>query len=219
MANTVSLAGKAGPGDRRTRRRAQAQDEIVAAAWQLVRESGLAGLSMRELGARVGMRAQSVYAHFASKDEILDAMFRQGCEQYLASLDRVERDHADDPRALLRALAHDYFDFCVAEPVRFQLLFLRTVPGFTPSPGSYALAVETMDRLQTALTSAGITDPAAPALATALLTGMASQQLANDPGGDTWGALVDRAVSMLLVELTATPPGSAALEPGRKDTT
>ena len=58
-------------------------DEIVAAAREQVREHGLAGLSLRDLGARVGMRAQSLYSYFASKHEIYDAMFAQGNQEFL----------------------------------------------------------------------------------------------------------------------------------------
>ncbi|MEI6375067.1 MAG: TetR/AcrR family transcriptional regulator, partial [Actinomycetes bacterium] len=57
--------GAAVPKDRRASRRAATQAEIVSAAWDLVRTQGLAGLSMRDLGDRVGMRAQSVYGYFA----------------------------------------------------------------------------------------------------------------------------------------------------------
>ncbi|MHB1211094.1 MAG: TetR/AcrR family transcriptional regulator, partial [Candidatus Nanopelagicales bacterium] len=56
--------------DRRATRRAASRAEIIDAARLLVREQGLAGLSMRDLGERVGMRAQSVYSYFGSKDDI-----------------------------------------------------------------------------------------------------------------------------------------------------
>ncbi|MFA7322809.1 MAG: TetR/AcrR family transcriptional regulator [Candidatus Nanopelagicales bacterium] len=207
------------PGDRRSIRRAQVRAEIVEAAWQLVRESGLARLSMRELGSRVGMRAQSVYSHFASKEEILDAMFRQGYQEYLESLTDLDHQDTAPAAAFLGTLAHHYFDFCVAEPVRFQLLFLRTVPGFAPSPSSYAIAIEAVGQLQLAFNRAGITDPAAPDLATAVMTGLASQQLANDPGGRRWSDLVDRAVSMLLTELAPDFNQRRASKPTRRSET
>ena len=52
--------------------------EIVDAAWDLSRANGLGNFSMRELGTRVGMKAQSLYSYFASKHEIYDAMFCDG---------------------------------------------------------------------------------------------------------------------------------------------
>ena len=45
---------------RRSERRQETKREIVQASWDVVREHGLAGLSMRDLGERVGMRAQSI---------------------------------------------------------------------------------------------------------------------------------------------------------------
>ena len=70
------------PLDRRSVRREATRAEIVAAAWDIAREQGLSGLSMRDLGERVGMRAQSVYTYFASKDEILDEIVAGFAEQW-----------------------------------------------------------------------------------------------------------------------------------------
>ena len=189
----------AAPG-RRAIRRTTTTAEIVAAAWDLARERGLAGVSMRDLGDRVGMRAQSVYSYFASKDEIYDAMYRQGWQENLAWM-APDGEAADDPLDELRRAAHRFFEFCTTDPVRYQLLFQRTIPGFEPSPESYAVAVAALDQMQAGFARAGITDPDASDLATAVLTGLTSQQLANDPGGDRWQRLVDRAADMLMREI------------------
>lgn len=195
----VSASPTAPPG-RRAARHAATRAEIIAAAWALVRESGLAGLSMRELGDRVGMRAQSVYSYFDSKTAILDAMFREGYEEFVSTMEPLLSADATRPTAYLRGLAQGFFTFCVDDPPRFQLLFLRTVPGFEPSAESYAVAVHALSRMQDGLARAGIVDPHATDLSTAVMTGLASQQLANDPGGDRWARLVDRAVAMLMAE-------------------
>jgi AcrR family transcriptional regulator len=64
--------------DLRTLRRELTRRRILDAAWGLAREQGLPGLTMRDLGAAVGMRAQSLYSYFPSKHAIYDAMFAQG---------------------------------------------------------------------------------------------------------------------------------------------
>ena len=202
--------------DRRSSRRAATRAEIVGAAWDLVREQGLAGLSMRDLGDRVGMRAQSVYSYFASKDEIYDAMFREGYEQNVAWMAAEEVSDDVDPVDRVRAMAHRFFSFCTSDPVRYQLLFQRTIPGFVPSPESYAVALESLRQMHADFGRAGITDPEAADLATAVLTGLTSQQLANDPGGDRWERLVDRAVTMTLREVA---PHLLADTPARKPST
>jgi AcrR family transcriptional regulator len=50
------------------------RDRIVAAASALVDAEGLAAVSTRRLAAELGVRGPSLYNHFATKDEILDAV-------------------------------------------------------------------------------------------------------------------------------------------------
>jgi AcrR family transcriptional regulator len=194
-------AAAAVPQGRRQAQRDRTRAEILAAAWALVRSQGLAGLSMRDLGGAVGMRAQSVYSYFASKDAIYDAMFRQGYEEFHAWIALDAGVEPMPPLERFRRMAHRFFDFCTADAVRYQLLFQRTIPGFEPSPQSYAVALTALEALADEFAAAGITDPAAVDLATAVFTGLTSQQIANDPGGDRWDRLVDRAVAMLLADL------------------
>jgi AcrR family transcriptional regulator len=182
--------------------------EILDAAWRLARRHGLASISMRDLGREVGLRAQSLYAYFDSKAALYDAMFRQGQEQ-LAALSAAWPDdlsQVDDPRATAKVLAGQFVEFCTADPVRYQLLFQRVVPGWEPTPDTYALAVDRLDDLRRALASVGIRDEEAIDLWTALMTGLTDQQISNDPGGDRWSRLVPRAVDLLFDQLRIADP-------------
>ncbi len=176
--------------------------EIVEASWDLVREHGLAGLSIRDLGERVGMRAQSIYSYFASKLEIYDAMFLEGYHAFARSMDQVSESvqPTGDPRGTPRLMAHTFLEFCTSDPARYQLLFQRTIPGFEPSPQSWAVALQAYEQQRQLLAGVGIHDQATLDLWTAMLTGLADQQISNDPGGDRWERLVDRAVDMLLTD-------------------
>jgi AcrR family transcriptional regulator len=193
--------------DRRAARRQQTKDEIVAAAWDLVRDQGLAGLAMRDLGDRVGMKAQSIYSYFASKHEIYDAMFHEGYLAFAAAMADVDgvpgegTEPADGPRVTARRVAHRFFEFCTSDPVRYQLLFQRTIPDFVPSEASYAVALGTYQATTARMAVMGITDPEALDLWTAMLTGLTDQQISNDPGGVRWERLIDRAIDMLLREI------------------
>lgn len=197
--------------NRRATRHAATRAELVAAAWDLVRERGLAGLAMRELADRVGMRAPSLYSYFASKHEIYDAMFGQAATAFETAMQEevaalTVAGRADDALLAGRAIAHRYFDFCVSDVVRYELLFQRTIPGFEPSATSYAPAVRVVEQLRAWLVSFGVDDPAAADLWTAVLTGLTAQQVANEPGGARWAGLVDRAVAMVLRELAPAAP-------------
>ena len=211
LGNTPVAATEPRPPDRRARRREATRAEIVDAAWALVREHGLAALSLRDLAARVGMRAPSLYQYFSSKHAIYDAMFGEGTRQALAV---VGADiPTTDVRAALREIANRMFEFTTSDPARAQLLFQRTIPGFEPSADAYAPAVEMHTRVQTLLVSLGIDDPDAMDLWTALISGLTNQQLANDPGGIRWARLVDRTVDMFIAGVMPTAP---APRKGRK---
>ena len=181
--------------DRKAERREATRAEILGIAWDLVREQGLGGLNLRDLAPRVGMRAPSLYEYFASKHAIYDAMFAQGYRQFAAAMAEAEALSGEDG---LRAVARRSLAFMVEEPARYQLLFHRTIPGFTPSPQSYAESVQQLDRTRAWFDRNGFGIPGALDLFTSLIGGLAGQQIANDPGGDHWTALVDAAVDMFL---------------------
>ncbi len=183
--------------DRRARRHQATKDEIVEAAWEVAREKGLAGLSLSDVAARVGMRVPSLYSYFASKNEIYDAMFAQGNEQFLELIRAWIGDLPRSPRERLRAAFWITFDFCTEDPTRYQLLFQRTIPGFVPSQASYAKAVEVLDLLRDQLVEMGLlSDQSDEDLLTALSIGLVDQQISNDPGGERWARLVDDVADM-----------------------
>jgi AcrR family transcriptional regulator len=50
------------------------RDRVIAAGVTLADESGIAALSMRKLGERLGVEAMSLYKHVGNKDDLLDGM-------------------------------------------------------------------------------------------------------------------------------------------------
>lgn len=186
--------------DRRAERHEAARAEILEAAWELVRREGLAALSLRDLAKRVGMQAPSLYSYFDSKNAIYDAMYAQGCRDW----DALEAEVVlpGDPREDLRAIARFFVRFCTDDPARYQLLFQRTIPGFEPSPESFAISVAGLERTRAHLAGIGITEPRDLDLFTAIGTGLTDQQISNDPGGDRWIRLLDEAIEMFFNYVT-----------------
>ena len=182
--------------DRRQERRDATRAEIVEAAWEMAREGGLASISLRDIARRVGMSAPSVYSYFDSKNAIYDAMFAQGAQAYLEYA--KARGRSGQALEDLQAGMRDFVQFCTEDPVRYQLLFQHLIPGFSPSPESYAPAVRALDSARQLLERAGVRDPRQVDLWTALMTGLVDQQISNDPGGDRWIRLIDDAVGMFL---------------------
>src|SRR2546427_4509460 len=124
--------------DKVTLRREAKVASIVESAWQLAREHGIGGVSLHALAREVGMRQPSLYAYFDSKHALYDAMFADGNRQLIERLDALELP--DDPRAAVKVFMRAFVDFSLEDPARSTLLFQRSIPGFTPSHSSYALA-------------------------------------------------------------------------------
>jgi AcrR family transcriptional regulator len=182
--------------DRRAERREATRQEIISAAWDVARANGPAGLTLREVAVRVGMQPPSLYSHFESKNAIYDAMFAQAWRQFMDRIAEIEPRLPADPRARLLLAATTYFDFAVEDGARHQLMSERPLPDFTPSAEAYQPAVECFERMRGFLTDLGVTRAPDIDLYTALLTGLVSQQLANDPGGTRWRALLPGAIEM-----------------------
>jgi AcrR family transcriptional regulator len=183
------------------KRRESARQEILTAAWEAAHEHGLGALTLRDVAARVGMRAPSLYWHFDSKMALYDAMFGQAWASYLEVQKELVARPSAPPRRVLKTIARTFFEFCVRDPVRHELMNLRSIPRFTPSPEAYAPAVEVLEQLRCLLMRLGISDESGADLFTALLAGLIDQQLANEPGGDRWARLLDRTVEMYATEM------------------
>jgi AcrR family transcriptional regulator len=182
--------------DRKAERRTATRREIIDAAWQVARDKGLAQVTLREVAERVGMRAPSLYTHFASKNAIYDAMFSDAWTQFLESSKAAEVDEPGASRAAMRFYARVFFDFAVAFPARHQLMNLRTIPDFTPSPEAYAPSVAVMEDFTARMARHGVHRQDDIDLFVAIAAGLVDAQLANDPGGTRWSGLLDRAINM-----------------------
>lgn len=186
--------------DRRSRRRGQ----ILDAAWEIAAESGLGAVSLHEVARRVGIRQPSLYGYVSSKLDLYDAMFAQAYEQLLARLEAVTP--SGTAREQLVALTRAMLEFVVENPPRQQLLFQRTIPGFEPSPASYALARRLIDQCVGLLSALGAGTPAHVDVYTALVAGIGSQQVANDPGGDRWTRHLEALLDMFLDHFVPQEP-------------
>jgi len=200
--------------DRRAERHEATKSEILDAAWEIARQDGLAAVSLRDIARRVGMQPPSLYGYFDSKNAIYDAMYAQGCQQFADAEPWDEM--IGEPLHDLRVIVHYFVGFCAADPARYQLLFQRTIPGFEPSPESFAISQASVARLGEHMAKCGLTDMRAVDMFTALGTGLADQQISNDPGGGRWIRLIDDAVEMFFDFMTKTKPAQRKAPNGRR---
>ena len=185
--------------DRRGRRHAVKRARIIREAWSLARRDGLAGISLRDLADSVDLRQPSLYAYFESKLGLYDLMFLDGQQQLL---DRcVAREPLADAREELVAIVEDLVGFSSEDTVRHQLLFQRTIPGFAPSEDAMKPARRFVELMTERLRAAGAQEQSDVDLFSAIVSGLAHQQVANDPGGDRWIVLARRVVETFVADI------------------
>jgi AcrR family transcriptional regulator len=205
--------------DRVAERRAATRQEILDAAWAIARESGLTQITLRDVAERVGMQAPSLYSHFDSKMAIYDAMFGQAWSEYEATLDKLDRRvaelQASDPRAAMLLVSRHFYDFAVADHPRYQLMNERIVPGFEPSPESYAPSIRVMEDGRRRVMALGDISEADFTIWVSILGGLVNNHFANDPGGTRVSSLLARAVDMW-ADAVGLPSTSSPAGPHRR---
>lgn len=195
--------------DRRSIRRQETIDEILAVAVDLMTAEGPGALNLAEVARRVGVKPPSLYQYFPSKLAVYDEIFARGgreLNEYL--VDAVKT--ATDPMQTLRLGITAFVRWSVEHPVHAQIMFWRPVPGFTPSPESYEVALQTRELGRAALhalVAAGRLRPEAATdhahdLLTTLVAGVVSQQLSNEPQvgfvDGHFASLIDEVLDMFL---------------------
>jgi AcrR family transcriptional regulator len=190
---TGSSVEKAGePSERRQRRHRETVQEALDHAVAVMGEAGVGGLSISEVARRMGMRGPSLYKYFPSLHAMYDALFVRGvAENRRAAWEAMEGLAPGLPR--IRAGARATVRWCVENQALAQLLYWRPVPGFEPSADSFSASVDDMREARNELAAAvacGQLHPRADSdealrLLTVVLSGLISQQMANEPAA-TW---------------------------------
>ena len=191
-------------------RRARAERELLDAAWAEMARTGVAALNVREVARSVGIRQQSLTYYFPTKQALLDALFADGFADLRRTFDTLPT--APDPVQGVVDVAVAFVDHCVAHPAAYHLMLQGTVPGFEPSDASHAIALSVLQELIDRLATAGVTEPADLALVRSVMSGLAAEQIANDPNGRLFADQTERAIRAILEEIrreSGEPAGRA----------
>ena len=203
MATPLSQAGRS----RQAARRRAVVDEALDHALDVISESGAGGLSVSEVARRTGMRAPSLYKYFPSLHALYDALFARGLAGELGAI-RAEVEGREPGVDRIRAGGRAAVRWCTDNPALAQLLHWRPVPGFEPSPETFTASRDDMAWLRGEFATAvrleqlhGRADSDdAVRLFTTVLSGVISQQLANEPGlafeQGAFSRLTDEALDM-----------------------
>ena len=161
------------------KRKPLTRDAILDAAIALLDREGMTALSMRRLGAELGVEAMSLYNHVPSKDALLDGIH----ERILLSLEPPGQ--ARSWQAFARHQAHALHRALVAHP--------HAIPLFATRPAATPAAIAQLDRYLEVLMRAGFK----PTVALSLVQLVAQLVV----GHTMWSLSIG-----LMVEVAAPPP-------------
>ena len=110
---------------------------LLASAAEILETEGPDCLSVRRIATAAHVAPMGVYNHFESKSGIIEALFVQGFERLGEAMAGIAE--IQDPYEALREGGRRYRALALAHPMRYQLMFMRAIPGF--EPGNSALEV------------------------------------------------------------------------------
>ncbi|WP_067848426.1 TetR/AcrR family transcriptional regulator [Nocardia lijiangensis] len=113
--------------------------ELLQRAEATLRESGVDGLSLRQLARDVGVSHAAPTRHFKDKQALLDALAVSGFEQLGAALEKTAA--CDGVGGRIREMAQTYLRFATENSALLELMFARR-----HSPAAAEAVTEAVDR-------------------------------------------------------------------------
>jgi AcrR family transcriptional regulator len=106
--NAVAAQRGLATGSLKERQRAERTELILGAAQEIFVEKGFHASTIEEIAAQVGISKGAVYLHFASKDELLEALVARQITWFLGMVDDVVASASTVRARLERILAWVY---------------------------------------------------------------------------------------------------------------
>jgi len=151
------------------------RQRIKDEATRLFVEHGVGDVSVRDIALAVGMKAPNLYAHFRSRDELVQELFAEGYAAYGELLEAAAASAVQFPaqlEAMLRLICrlHD------EDIVRFRFLLLSQHGSLANlAPGDPRNPVDTLQRTIEAAMARGELPKRDPAVVTAMVVGVIVQ--------------------------------------------
>jgi AcrR family transcriptional regulator len=181
---------------------------ILDTARAIMREEGVAALSLHEVARRMGMKTPSLYTYFDSKHALYDALFALGMKMQRDVMNQILASNMP-LEAKIEAGIEAYMRFADEHPELYPLLFERPVPGFVPSEAAMSDIRELMkdgvaliqQAIDAGLIAPGLTAQQAQDLFLAVMHGLTALKRANEPDAPTgegrFGSLIPAAAKLL----------------------
>jgi AcrR family transcriptional regulator len=120
-------AGKQAPSRSRPYHHGAVREKLIAEAFILAEEGGLAAVSLREAARRLGVSHTAAYHHFSGKADIVAAAAAIGMWRLAANLERAGNQTNSDALERICRLAAAYVEFALQNAAVFRLMFAPEV--------------------------------------------------------------------------------------------
>ncbi|SRR6266487_4843637 len=108
--------------ERRLRQKEEVKANILATAWQIVKEEGWESVSIRKIADAIEYSVPVIYDHFENKDAILWEFAKEGF-RILSKKIQQAKEKYNDPTEQLKAIADAYWNFAFKNKEYYQLMF------------------------------------------------------------------------------------------------
>ncbi|MGS2720369.1 TetR/AcrR family transcriptional regulator [Paraglaciecola aestuariivivens] len=100
---------------------------LLDCAHQLLKESGVEGLSLRKLADRAGVSRTAPYHHFKDKNQLLCAIAEQGFVRWQQDAEQIFNQELLSTKDKYREFFQGYIRYATANPELYDLMFGRTI--------------------------------------------------------------------------------------------
>lgn len=117
------------------------RQRILDNAVRILAEHGTGGLTVRAVATASDCSTTGIYTYFGGKTGLLDAMYADGFTLFGAYV--AEPDALSDPVERLLVSCRRYWDWALAHPTQYQLMFVTAQARFEPTEASVRIAEAT----------------------------------------------------------------------------
>lgn len=122
------------------------REDCVAEALRIIEQSGLEGLSLREVARRLGVSHQAPYKHYPSRDHLLAEVVARAFAAFAQHLD--QRPRHSDPHDDMSEMGRAYVGYSLAHPLYYRLMFGTPLPDPQQHPEMMRQAQHAFAQLQ-----------------------------------------------------------------------
>ena len=181
----------------RSPRQDNRRQDLLDAAAGLICRRGYHGTSMRDIARAADMLAGSIYYHFASKDELLVAVYTEGVQRIAERVDAAVA-RGKDPMKRLEAACVAHLEMLLTDSDYAQVV-VRVLPEDAPAVSARltALRDDYEERFRQLIAALGLAKSRRRYARLTLLGGLNGAQSWYRPGGDSPARIARRVLECL----------------------